>query len=104
MGGRVAGMTRSASRKILTRGTLPLLLAAFLVVLAFALGFHHHDDAAVHPDCSFCTAVHQAQSTSLQHQETGTPAIVQALLELPPSPPAPVILHLEVPVIRPPPV
>jgi hypothetical protein len=44
---------------------LPLLLG-FASVLLFAVilgSFHHHKDLAVHPDCSICIFVHQADST-----------------------------------------
>jgi hypothetical protein len=104
MGGRVERMTLSASRKIFTRGKLPLLLAALLLVLSFGLEFHHHDDGNTHPDCSLCAAVHQTKSASVQHQERGIPVFARASLCLPNEQPAPVSRHLAVPVIRPPPV
>jgi hypothetical protein len=102
-GEKVPKMTSAKIRKFLARAKLPLLLAALLVVFAFALEFHHHDDGADHPDCSFCGAIHQAQSASIQHQETGLPVIAHALLALPSEQPDPVSRHLAVPVIRPPP-
>jgi hypothetical protein len=96
-------MTSARIRKFFVRGKLPLLLAAFLVILAFSLEFHHHDDGAVHPDCSVCATVHQAQFASIQHHETGLPIIAHAFLVLPSEQPDPVSRHLAVPVIRPPP-
>jgi hypothetical protein len=96
-------MNSAKLRKFLACGKLPLLLAALLVVIAFTLAFHHHDDGAVHTDCSFCAAVHQAQSSSIQHHETGLPIIAHAFLVLPSEQPDPDSRHLAVPVIRPPP-
>jgi hypothetical protein len=103
MGGRVARMTLSASRKFFTRGKLPLLLAVLLLVLSFGLEFHHHDDGKAHTDCSLCAVGHQTRSASVQHQESGNPVIARAFLCLPNEQSAPISLHLAVPVIRPPP-
>lgn len=101
---RATGWTALEVRKhILTRKKLSFFFALLLVAIWFSLEFHHHDDGAIHPDCSFCAAIHQSQSTSVPHQETGSPVVAQASLEFPPEQPEPVSLHLDVPVIRPPP-
>jgi hypothetical protein len=82
---------------------LSLFLALLLMAFSFGLEFHHHEDAAAHPDCSFCAAIHQTQSASVQDQETGKPVIADSSLVLPFEQPDPVSRHFAVPVIRPPP-
>jgi hypothetical protein len=91
------GDSMAANRK------LSLFIALFLAAFSFALELHHHEDAAARPDCSFCAAIHQAHSASLQHQETGKPVISHSSLVPPSEQPDPVSRHFAVPVIRPPP-
>jgi hypothetical protein len=40
-----------------------ILLFSFLA-LSFVGTFHHHDDAAPHPECSICITVHQPIAAS----------------------------------------
>jgi hypothetical protein len=82
---------------------LSLFIALLLIAFSFGLKFHHHEDAVSRHDCSFCAAIHQAQSASVQHQETGKPVIAHSSLVLPSEQPDPVSRHFAVPVIRPPP-
>ncbi len=82
---------------------LSLFIALLLTAFSFGLEFHHHDDGDAHPGCSFCAAVHQTQSASVQHQETGIPVIAHSSLVLPSEQPDPVSYRFAVPVIRPPP-
>jgi hypothetical protein len=82
---------------------LSLCIALLLTAFSFGLEFHHHEDAVSHPDCSFCAVIHQTQSASVRHQETGKPVIAYSALVLPSERPDPVSRHFAVPVIRPPP-
>jgi len=82
---------------------LSLIIALLLAAFSFGLEFHHHENAATRPDCSFCAAIHQTHSASVQHQETGKPVISHSSLVLPSEQPDPVSRHFDVPVIRPPP-
>ena len=82
---------------------LSLFIALLLIAFSFGLEFHHHEDALSRPDCSFCAAIHQTQSASVQHQESGKPFIAHSSLVLPSERPDPVSRHFDVPVIRPPP-
>jgi hypothetical protein len=82
---------------------LSLCVALLLTAFSFGLEFHHHENAVSRPDCSFCAAIHQTQSASVQHRETGKPVIANSPLVLPSEQPDPVSRHFAVPVIRPPP-
>jgi hypothetical protein len=82
---------------------LSLFIALLLIAFSFGLEFHHHEDAAAHPDCSICAATHQTQSASVRNQETGKPVIAYSPLVFPSEQPDPVSRHFAVPVIRPPP-
>ena len=101
---------KSAGRSALNVGNfmvanrkLSLYVALFLTGISFGLEFHHHEDAVSHPDCSFCAVIHQTQSASVQHQESGKPFIAHSSLVLPSERPDPVSRHFAIPVIRPPP-
>lgn len=96
-------MNAAKIRKFLACGKLPLLLAALLVVLAFSLEFHHHDDGKPHRDCSLCAAFHHARSADLHAQQTGVPVLERALLSIPSETVASSFHHRFPLVIRPPP-
>jgi len=82
---------------------LSLFIALLLTAFSFAFEFHHHENAVSRPDCSFCAAIQQTQSASVQHRETGKPVLAHSPLVHPSEQPDPVSRHFAVPVIRPPP-
>jgi hypothetical protein len=96
-------MMRTAGRKHFFRGKMPLLLAALLLVLSFALEFHHHEDGKPHRDCSLCAAVHQERSAGLSSPQPKPPVLGSTALAVPSGRVASPFGHRNPLVIRPPP-
>jgi hypothetical protein len=97
-------MMRTDGRKHFFRGKMPLLLAALLLVLSFALEFHHHEDGKPHRDCSLCAAVHQERSAAISAQPAGASVLERTLLAVTSGETASSIHRHSPRVIRPPPV
>ncbi|HBO70680.1 MAG TPA: hypothetical protein DD658_11435 [Deltaproteobacteria bacterium] len=96
-------MTAAQVRKFLARGKPPLLLAALLLLVAFGLEFHHHDDGKTHSDCSVCVSRLHARSADLSAQPAGIPVFESTLLAVTAEAVTPSFHHRFPPVIRPPP-
>jgi hypothetical protein len=82
---------------------ISLFFVLLLFVISFTLEFHQHPDRAAHTDCALCLVLHNANSASISHRESG-PAFRQlAFLKIPARIIDPYSHPRTQPVIRPPP-